>query len=92
MLTGRAARRTTWRILDDFLAQHSTDAARPEALAKKTAKKTARKPTARPATGAAEPPVIGANPDRKFSSASSRSLSARPKKKAAPGATDRDAG
>jgi polyhydroxyalkanoate synthase len=48
MLTGRAARGTTWRILDEWLEEHTS----------------------------AREPVIGSNPRRRFSSASSRSLSA----------------
>jgi polyhydroxyalkanoate synthase len=59
MLTGRAARRTTWKIMDEFLAKHSTDAA--------------------------EPPALGANPKRRFSSSGSRNL-------AAPKSRGRDAG
>ncbi len=31
MLTGRAARGTTWRILDEFLSQHDTDSVEPPA-------------------------------------------------------------
>jgi polyhydroxyalkanoate synthase len=117
MLTGRAARHTTWRILDEFIEAHSSDhAARTEAAAraerkaakeqaakekaraqrtaKKTSKKTAKKPAAKgakktakaaagkPVKKAAAEPTIGANPERRFSSASSRSLStARPAKR-----------
>ena len=101
MLTGRAARRTTWRILDEFLAEHSSEV--PEARPKKSTAKTApakkaakssKKPAARSVGGGAEVPVLGANPERKFGSASSRSLSAKPRKQAAvpPKASGRDAG
>lgn len=110
MLTGRAARHTTWRILDEFIEQHSSDhaaraeeAARSERRAVKATKATKAKqaakakkstgakqatkatkatepaaelqPDATPDQGAAEP-VLGANPQRRFSSASSRNLSA----------------
>ena len=102
MLTGRAARHTTWRIMDEFIEEHSSDhAARQEAAAraerkaakksaarseaKKAAKKSAKKAspakaapkkkaTAAKSKKSAEP-AIGANPQRRFSSASSRSLS-----------------
>ena len=104
MLTGRAARHTTWRIMDEFIEQHSSDhAARQEAAARaerKAAKKKAsgpkkaaaakkaaskkaapRKKTATATSPKAEP-SIGANPQRRFSSASSRNLSsARPTKR-----------
>lgn len=98
MLTGRRARNTTWLILDDFIDQHASDAAPPKA-ARKPAKKAAKKPAAkssrkaaakRPATSVqpvvdeSGEPVIGANKQRRFSSASSRSL--------AGGRSKRDAG
>jgi polyhydroxyalkanoate synthase len=119
MLTGRAARTTTWRILDEWIEQNS----RPEAAATKTsarkttkkgatkktatkktatkksaakktatkkaapkkqvAKKTAAKKTAAKRTTtrkvAGRPDAIGANPDRRYSSAASRSLGTRTK-------------
>jgi polyhydroxyalkanoate synthase len=113
MLTGRAARHTTWRIMDEFIEQHSSDhAARQEAAAraerkaakkaataakkkaaapkkaasakKSTAKKTATTATKKSATKAAPAPEasIGSNPQRRFTSASSRNLSsARPAKR-----------
>jgi polyhydroxyalkanoate synthase subunit PhaC len=90
MLTGRRARNTTWLILDDFIDQHASDAAPPKA-AKQTAKKAAKKPTAKRPAKSVQPvvdesgePVIGANKERRFSSASSRSL--------AGGRSKRDAG
>jgi polyhydroxyalkanoate synthase len=61
MLTGRAARGTTWRILDEFLARHSTDESgggTPPTVAR---------------------PALGTNPQRRFGSAGSRSLSPRGK-------------
>jgi polyhydroxyalkanoate synthase len=84
MLTGRAARSTTWRILDEWIVQHSSpDAAAPTPGATKatgamgaTAKKrpaskaAARRTPAKKATKSA----IGANPNRRYGSAGSRSL------------------
>src|SRR4051794_1879442 len=116
MLTGRAARRTTWRIIDEWLATHSSEtsgtppkktgakARRTGARSKsspgsrsrvaggKPSKQDARaaseapKPRRRAAgtavrkTGSAapatapDPASIGANPTRRYGSASSRSL------------------
>ena len=78
MLTGRAARRTTWRVMDEWIAEHSApDAEAPRRrrprrkTAKKPAKKAAKRPT-RKRTG--DPQAIGANPDRTYGSASSRGL------------------
>jgi len=51
MLTGRAARGTTWRIIDEFLRECVTDSDTAD-------------------------PSIGANPKRRYASASSRSLAA----------------
>jgi polyhydroxyalkanoate synthase len=95
MLTGRAARRTTWRVMDEWITAHSSPeaerstpteqkATRKRAAAKKaTAKKVAaRKGTAKKQgtakKAAAEPgAAIGANPQRRYGSASSRSLAKR---------------
>jgi polyhydroxyalkanoate synthase len=79
MLTGRAARGTTWRVMDEWIEEWSTPAkAARRAPARKTAKKTAgKKPTAKkPAARrkAADPEAIGANPHRRYGSAGSRSL------------------
>jgi polyhydroxyalkanoate synthase len=86
MLTGRRARTTTWRIMDEFIEKHSSRAAKPEKAAKKTAGKTARSKPAKKSAATARvvrddngEPVIGANPTRRFSSASSRSLSSKPR-------------
>jgi polyhydroxyalkanoate synthase len=83
MLTGRAARSTTWRIIDEFLDEHATSPAGP---VKKTAtKKTGAKKAASKKAPAKEAPVkkaapradaIGSNPARRYGSASSRSLAA----------------
>jgi polyhydroxyalkanoate synthase len=71
MLTGRGARSTTWRIMDEWINSHSSaeaqkltpDARRKAASAKKTAAATS----------------IGANPSRRYGSAASRTLAARKK-------------
>ena len=86
MLTGRAARGTTWVTMDEWIEQWSTpepEARRTTARSGKTARKTARKaPARKPTTKApAEKPdvapdraAIGSNPERRFASASSRNL------------------
>jgi polyhydroxyalkanoate synthase subunit PhaC len=112
MLTGRAARRTTWVVMDEWIAQYSTPddrakappakrtAARKRAPAKVAAKATAKKATAKKAakktvkkavkrtatkTASKKPraaavevapdrSAIGSNPERRFSSGSSRDL------------------
>ncbi|GAB3662107.1 alpha/beta hydrolase [Nocardioides korecus] len=120
MLTGRAARTTTWVTMDEWIEQYSTPDERdrpraPRGPAKKTAKKPAKKAAGKPAgksaarktpaktaaagktpakkaatktaatTGAAttrakratttpDRGAIGANPERRFASASSRNL------------------
>lgn len=62
MLTGRAAVRTTWQIMDEWIDAHSA----------------AEKPTVveMPAQSSAKP-AIGANPDRRYGSQASRNLSKR---------------
>lgn len=83
MLTGRSARTTTWRIMDEFITEHSSDAVTAKGPATKPAKRAAkrtssqtdrgpRRATPRDADGR---PVLGANPDRRYSSAGSRNLS-----------------
>ena len=49
MLTGRAARRTTWVVMDEWIAQYSTpdDRAEPAAPRKRAARKSATKATAK---------------------------------------------
>ena len=79
MLTGRAARRTTWRILDEFLTENATAEAAPARAsrpARKTAEKTAKQPSKKAPVRAARPSAeaIGANPARRYASASSRAL------------------
>ena len=74
MLTGRAARGSTWQVLDEWVGQWSTTdapvkkAARKRSAAKSATKKTAaKKSTARPARKAAKPaakPAAKAAPKR----------------------------
>jgi polyhydroxyalkanoate synthase subunit PhaC len=72
MLTGRAARRTTWRVVDEWIGSHSSARAEePTPLDSRRARSATRKPT--PASKSA----IGANPDRRYGSASSRTLARR---------------
>jgi polyhydroxyalkanoate synthase len=89
MLTGRAARGSTWRVLDEWVGQWSTPTAEPAAPAatrsaprkksnasKTTAVKkgtTTRKSSAAPTTEASAD-AIGVNPTRRYGSAGSRSL------------------
>jgi polyhydroxyalkanoate synthase len=91
MLTGRAARGSTWRVMDEWISQWSTveaaeapatktaapkKAPRKKAAATKAAvKKAATKKTARKRTPKPTPDAIGVNPQRRYGSASSRSLS-----------------
>ena len=102
MLTGRAARTTTWRIMDEWVTENSTPEAAP--VAEKPARKTPAKKAAKPAAAkkaparkasttkapaakkaaattakrtAASAEAIGANPNRRFASASSRGLGAK---------------
>ncbi len=93
MLTGRAARRTTWRIIDEFLDEHASSPVVPpekpttrKAPAKKSAAKKApakkapvKKTAAKKAAGKSAPSAdrIGSNPARRYGSGGSRSLAAR---------------
>ena len=75
MLTGRGARGTTWRAMDEWIEQWSSRtpakkaAPRKKAVAKKTVAKKA------PAKKAPSSDTIGSNPKRRYGSAGSRSLS-----------------
>jgi polyhydroxyalkanoate synthase len=65
MLTGRAARGTTWRVMDEWIEEWST--------------RSQTEPVASPVTGGAAPAAakrsqIGSNPSRRYGSKSSRSL------------------
>ena len=69
MLTGRAARGTTWRILDEWVERWTSDRdEEPEAAPPAPGAGAASAP------GAAARPAIGANPKRRYGSGSSRSL------------------
>jgi polyhydroxyalkanoate synthase len=85
MLTGRAARGSTWTVIDEWVAQWSTPEEEPAAPARKTPTKTApaRKKTARKAPAKKTPArkktagstdTIGSNPTRRYGSAGSRGL------------------
>ncbi len=88
MLTGRAARQTTWVVMDEWIEQYSTPDDRAVRRARAgAAKKSTRKPTKRPVKDAAKVPAakvapdraaIGSNPERRFASASSRNLARKP--------------
>jgi polyhydroxyalkanoate synthase len=68
MLTGRAARSTTWRVLDEWVERWATDHAdEPAPDAPATRKPVAGKP-------AASRDSIGSNPTRRYGSGGSRSL------------------
>ncbi len=83
MLTGRAARSTTWRIIDEWITGHSSAEAEkltPGARKKvASAKQTAAAATKRSATPRASKSAIGANPSRRYGSAGSRTLAAKKK-------------
>jgi polyhydroxyalkanoate synthase len=70
MLTGRAARDTTWRVMDEWISQHSTEAT--PTRAGRSGRRPAARRTGRRAAG--DPSAIGANPARTYGSASSRGL------------------
>jgi polyhydroxyalkanoate synthase len=91
MLTGRAARATTWVTMDEWIEQYSTPDDRPvrkRSARKAAAKKTPARPPAKkkpaPRTPKAADEVapdrsaIGSNPERRFASASSRNLARKP--------------
>ena len=84
MLTGRAARATTWRIIDEWIAE--------QASVEQPSSPAPRKATTRKAPGEKTPTVtasragrprkpqadaIGVNPDRRYRSGSSRNLAAK---------------
>ena len=92
MLTGRAARGTTWVTMDEWIEQYSTPDDRParkgparKAAAKKPvaprppAKKKPAARTRKPSDDVApDRSAIGSNPERRFASASSRNLARKP--------------
>lgn len=82
MLTGRAARDTTWTVIDEWVGQWSAPAqkaTRKTAAKKAPAKKTpARKaPAKKSAATKASAGAIGSNPSRRYGSAGSRALGKR---------------
>ena len=91
MLTGRAARGTTWPTIDDWVEQYSTGDEVAAIPAKKTTarKRPAKKAAPRKRAAAkktapvtpAEPDraAIGSNPERRYGSASSRNLGRTPR-------------
>ncbi len=76
MLTGRAARGTTWQVLDEWIDQWSGADAKEVAAApgKKSGKKATAKKAA-PRKKAATKESIGSNPSRRYGSGGSRALS-----------------
>ena len=93
MLTGRAARGTTWVIMDEWIEQYSTPDDQPTRKAGTRRRTTAKKPVAprppakkKPAPRTPKPSdevapdrsAIGSNPERRFASASSRNLARKP--------------
>ena len=64
LLTGRAARQATWPVIDEWVTRWSVPAPK-----KKTPRKRAPAKKAAP-----KEPTIGTNPQRRYGSASSRSL------------------
>jgi len=89
MLTGRAARGTTWVVMDEWIEQYST----PDDRSARTTRKSPKKPVAprppakkKPAPRTQKPAeevapdrsAIGSNRERRFASASSRNLARKP--------------
>lgn len=81
MLTGRAARGTTWRVLDEWIEQWSgadakkVAAATPRKKAAPRAKAPAKKAAPAKKKAAASKDSIGSNPSRRYGSGGSRALS-----------------
>ncbi|CUR55574.1 Alpha/beta hydrolase fold protein [metagenome] len=79
MLAGRAARRTTWEVLDEWFGQWSATAT-PAKAARKPARKTARRVAPKTAAKSAAKSAatrrdqIGSNPQRRYDSKASRGL------------------
>ena len=88
MLTGRAARGTTWRVMDEWIAQWSSTA-KPPTKPRKTGEEGRRQEGGgqedrrqedrrprrhRARRPRADPDAIGVNPTRRYGSAGSRSL------------------
>ncbi len=67
MLTGRSARGTTWRVLDEWVGQWSADRPTGKPAARKAPKTSSKR-------SAASTDTIGSNPTRRYGSAASRNL------------------
>ncbi len=94
MLTGRAARGTTWVVMDEWIEQYSTPDERPARATKARRTSTKKKTAVAPRPPAKKKPAprkprpvdevapdrsaIGSNPERRFASASSRNLARKP--------------
>jgi polyhydroxyalkanoate synthase len=74
MLTGRAARGTTWQVLDEWFEQWSGAPPATSPPPKKPQPKK-RSPRKRPAAAKPSEDTIGTNPTRRYGSGSSRALS-----------------
>jgi polyhydroxyalkanoate synthase len=90
MLTGREARGSTWRVLEEWLDQWATAPAAPAATARRTTKKAtakkasakktgtkktaAKKPAPKKAATEPRPAAMGTNRTRRYGSGSSRGL------------------
>lgn len=75
MLTGRAARTSTWLVMDEWIDQHSNRTAPVKKMSSR--EPSAKKPPAASAGTRKVAPkrtAIGSNPDRRYGSAGSRSL------------------
>ena len=81
MVTGRAARGTTWQAIDEWVDEWSAGPVAPRPPARGTRKAAAKKAPARkapakkaPARKAASSGTIGSNPSRRYGSSGSRAL------------------
>lgn len=77
MLTGRAARGTTWTVIDEWVARWSTPAEEATTAAparRRTTKRSAPKKPAATRKTTASTATIGSNPSRRYGSAGSRNL------------------
>ena len=73
MLTGRAARRTTWRVLDEWI-DADTRVRAPQPTPDAPGHGAAQVGQEEGAAAAAAKTTIGSNPSRRYGSASSRTL------------------
>ncbi len=77
MLTGRAARSTTWRIIDEWVDRWSAETTEnaPSPKAAEPSRKAEPRPRKAAAKVPSSPDKIGSNPSRRYGSGSSRALS-----------------